>query len=106
MSKFKVTLKRTDLKEGELVKTEVGDKSIVLGMIKDRIYAMDSVCSHQGGPLEEGWLEDYDLTCPWHQGVFDIRTAKASPKTNWVTDLNSYSVVVDEKNGEIFVEID
>ena len=41
-----------------------------------------------------------------HQGVFDIRTAKASPKTNWVTDLNSYSVVVDEKNGEIFVEID
>jgi hypothetical protein len=29
-----------------------------------------------------------------------------SPKTNWVTDLNSYSVVVDEKNGEIFVEID
>jgi hypothetical protein len=23
-----------------------------------------------------------------------------SPKTNWVTDLNSYSVVVDEKNGD------
>ena len=61
MSKFKIQLKKTDFKEGELVKTEVGDKSIVLGMIKDRIYAMDSVCSHQGGPLEEGWLEDYDL---------------------------------------------
>ena len=29
-----------------------------------------------------------------------------SPKTNCVTDLNSYSVVVDEKNGEIYVEID
>ena len=80
MSKFKIQLKKTDFKEGELVKTEVGDKSIVLGMIKDRIYAMDSVCSHQGGPLEEGWLEDYDFTCPWHQGVFDIRTAKASLK--------------------------
>ena len=106
MSKFKIQLKKMDFKEGELVKTEVGDKSIVLGMIKDRIYAMDSVCSHQGGPLEEGWLEDHNLTCPWHQGVFDIRTAKASPQTNWVTDLNSYSVVVDEKNGEIFVEID
>ena len=76
MSKFKIQLKKTDFKEGELVKTEVGDKSIVLGMIKDRIYAMDSVCSHQGGPLEEGWLEDYNLTCPWHQGVFDIRPLK------------------------------
>jgi len=106
MSKFKLPLKRTDLKEGELVKAEVGDKSIVLGMVKGTIYAMDSVCSHQGGPLEEGWLDDYDLTCPWHQGIFDIRTAKASPKTNWVTDLNSYSVVIDEKSEEIFVEID
>jgi len=106
MSKFKLPLKRTDLKEGELVKAEVGDKSIVLGMVKGTIYAMDSVCSHQGGPLEEGWLDDYDLTCPWHQGIFDIRTAKASPKTNWVTDVNSYSVVIDEKSEEIFVEID
>ena len=50
MSKFKIQLKKTDFKEGELVKTEVGDKSILLGMIKDRIYAMDSVCSHPGGP--------------------------------------------------------
>lgn len=57
-------------------------------MVKGTIYAMDSVCSHQGGPLEEGWLDDYGPTCPWHQGIIDICTAKSSPKTNWVTDLN------------------
>ena len=34
MSKFKIQLKKTDFKEVELVKTEVDDKSIVLGMIK------------------------------------------------------------------------
>jgi nitrite reductase/ring-hydroxylating ferredoxin subunit len=105
MSKFKIQLKKTDFKEGELVKTEVGDKSIVLGMIKDRIYAMDSVCSHQGGPRGR-MARRFNLTCPWHQGVFDIRTAKSSPKTNWVTDLKSYSVIVDEKSGEISVQID
>jgi ferredoxin-NADP reductase len=65
---------------------------------------MDSVCSHEGGPLEDGSLEGNNLICPWHQGIFDIRNAKASPDTSWVTDLKSYSVVVDERSGEIAVE--
>ncbi len=41
----------------------------------------------------------------YHQGIFDIRSAKASPGTNWVTDMNSYAVTVDEKTGEISVEM-
>jgi nitrite reductase/ring-hydroxylating ferredoxin subunit len=53
--------------------------------------------------LEEGTLEGYELICPWHQRIFDIRTAKASPKTDWVTDLNSYTVIVDDKSGEISI---
>jgi len=65
---------------------------------------MDSVCSHEAGPLEDGSLEAYNLTCPWRQGIFDIRNAKASPETSWVTDLKSYPVVVDEKSGEISIE--
>ena len=28
-----------------------------------KFYAMDSVCSHEEGPLEEGTLEGYELTC-------------------------------------------
>jgi ferredoxin-NADP reductase/nitrite reductase/ring-hydroxylating ferredoxin subunit len=75
-------------------------------MANGKLYAMDSVCSHEGGPLEDGSLDDYNLTCPWHQGIFDIRNAKASPETSWVTDLKSYPVVVDEKSGEITVETD
>jgi nitrite reductase/ring-hydroxylating ferredoxin subunit len=75
-------------------------------MINGKIYAMDSVCSHEGGPLEEGTLESYNLICPWHQGIFDIRNAKASPETNWVTDLNSYKVTVDDKSQEIFIDTD
>jgi len=29
------------------------------------VYAMDST-SHGGGPLEEGTLDAFSLTCPWH----------------------------------------
>jgi hypothetical protein len=33
-------------------------------MVNGNVYAMDSICSLEGGPLEEGTLEGYNLTCP------------------------------------------
>lgn len=101
---LKTPLKKNDLQEGKLVKVEINDKSIVLSKVNGKFYAMDSVCSHVGGPLEEGELEGTTLICPWHQGKFDIRTAKASPETDWVTDLHSYSVVADDSTGDISVD--
>lgn len=104
MPTLKTSLKKNDLQEGELAKVEINDKSIVLTKINGKYYAMDSVCSHEGGPLEEGELDGYTLVCPWHQGKFDIRSAKASPETDWVTDLQSYSVVVDDSTGDISIK--
>lgn len=55
MTHFKTSLKKSDFEEGKLMKSEISGKSIVIGMVEDKLYAMDSVCSHEGGPLEEGW---------------------------------------------------
>jgi nitrite reductase/ring-hydroxylating ferredoxin subunit len=104
MPVLKTSLKKDDLQEGKLVSVDVNGKSIILTGIKGKLYAMDSVCSHEGGPLEEGTLEDYTLICPWHQGKFDIRTAKASAEADWVTDLKSYSVIVDDRSGVISID--
>lgn len=103
---FKTSLKKNDLEEHKLVKVDANGKSLVLTNINGKYYAMDSVCSHEGGPLEEGTLEDYTLICPWHQGKFDIRTAKAFAETDWVTDLNSYPVIVDDASGEVSIDTD
>ena len=104
MSTLKTSLKKNDVQEGQLVKVEINDKSIVLSKINGKFYAMDSVCSHEGGPLEEGTIEGFTLICPWtNQGKYDIRSAKASPETDWVTDMQSYSVIVDDNSGEISI---
>lgn len=103
MTSFKTSLKKNDIQEGNLMRVDVNGKSLVLTNMQGKLYAMDSVCSHEGGPLEEGTLEGYELICPWHHGIFDIRTAKASPKTDWVTDLKSYTVIVDDKSEEISI---
>ena len=32
------------------------------------------MCTHLGGPLDEGTLEGYDVECPWHGSKFDVRS--------------------------------
>lgn len=103
MPAFQRVANKRDLKEGGLLKVEVEGKPIVLVLVQDRVYAMDAVCSHEGGPLEEGTLEGYELKCPWHFAVFDVRNAKVSAKTVWATDLQSYPVKVDEATGDIML---
>ena len=82
---------------------EVNGKQIVLSFIDGKVYAVDQICSHEGGPLDEGELNGYELQCPWHYAVFDVRNGKVSDKRIWATNLNSYTVKVDETNGDILV---
>jgi glycine betaine catabolism B len=103
MLTFQKVANKKDLKDGSLLRVEVDGKPIVLAMVQGKVYAMDAVCSHEGGPLEDGVLEGYELKCPWHYALFDIRNAKVSEQTVWATDLQSYSVKVDEVSGDIMV---
>ena len=45
-------------------------------MVNGQIHAMNSVCSHQGGPLEEGTPEGYDITCPLYYAVLILEMVK------------------------------
>lgn len=94
-----------ELREGALSKVDVDGRPIVLAKVNGRVYAMDAVCSHEGGPLEEGALQGYELKCPWHYAIFDVRNAKVSDQTVWATDLQSYPVKVDEATGDIMVGV-
>ena len=100
---FQKVANKDDLKEGEMLKVEANGKQIVLSMVEGKVYAVDEICTHEGGPLDEGELNGYDLKCPWHYAVFDVRNGKVSDATVWATNLNSYTVKVDETNGDILV---
>jgi nitrite reductase/ring-hydroxylating ferredoxin subunit len=93
------------LKEGGLLGIEANGNKIVLAMVEGQVYAIDSVCSHRGGPLDEGTLNGPDLKCPWHYAVFDVRDGKVSDRTVWATNQRSYPVKVDERTGDILVNI-
>lgn len=96
---------KKDIKEGGLLGVELEGNKIALAMINGQVFAIDAVCSHQGAPLEEGTLEGFNLTCPWHYAVFDVRNGKVSDRTVWAKNQTSYPVNVDESTGDILVNV-
>jgi nitrite reductase/ring-hydroxylating ferredoxin subunit len=102
---FQKVANKKDIKEGGLLGVELKGNNIVLAMINGQVFAMDAVCSHQGAPLEEGTLEGFNLTCPLHYAVFDVRNGKVSDRTVWAKNQTSYPVNVDESTGDILINV-
>lgn len=103
--RFQKVANKSDLREGGLLGVEIDSKRIVLSMVEDKVYAMNAVCSHKGAPLEEGTLLGYELKCPWHFALFDVRNGKVSASTVWAKDLESYPVQVDQTTGDILINV-
>jgi nitrite reductase/ring-hydroxylating ferredoxin subunit len=102
---FQRAANKKDIKEGNLLGVELEGNKIVLATVNEQVFAIDAVCSHKGAPLEEGNLEGYDLTCPWHYAVFDVRNGKVSDRTVWAKNQTSYPVNVEEGTGDILVNV-
>ena len=43
---------------------------VLLHRMDGKVYALANTCSHMGGPLGEGTIEDGCVTCPWHGSTF------------------------------------
>jgi 3-phenylpropionate/trans-cinnamate dioxygenase ferredoxin subunit len=55
---------------------EIDDRLIALFHVAGHFYAIDDVCTHDGGPLAEGQLEGFAIACPRHGAKFDIRDGR------------------------------
>ncbi len=62
-----------DLPQRTPKRVEVGGAPVLLYRDGADILAIGAVCSHAGGPLDEGTFADGCVRCPWHDSVFDLR---------------------------------
>jgi nitrite reductase/ring-hydroxylating ferredoxin subunit/uncharacterized membrane protein len=61
-----------ELQDGRPHGVEVDGVRIALVRRGDLVHAMAAVCSHAGGPLDEGSVEDNALRCPWHGSEYSL----------------------------------
>lgn len=90
----------SELADGEPRKVEAGKVSVLLYRSGSGILALDSVCSHMEGPLEEGTIADGCVTCPWHGSTFRladghiVRGPATTPQPSYEARLNDGQIEV------------
>lgn len=77
MAQFTPVCKVSELPDPGKMVVEVEDRLVALFHVSGTFWAIDDVCTHDGGPLANGDLEDHTIACPRHGAKFDIRTGKA-----------------------------
>jgi metal-sulfur cluster biosynthetic enzyme/nitrite reductase/ring-hydroxylating ferredoxin subunit len=56
---------------------EVEGEVVALFHVDGGFYAIDDICTHDGGTLAEGQLDGFKIACPRHGARFDVRTGAA-----------------------------
>lgn len=102
MSEFVKVSSDGEIEEGSMKVFGVKDKEIVLVKVGGKLYAFDNECTHRGGSLGEGGLNEHVVTCPWHMAQFDVRTGKvlSLPATE---SVKTYEVKVE--GGDVLVNV-
>jgi 3-phenylpropionate/trans-cinnamate dioxygenase ferredoxin subunit len=78
MSHFVKVAKLADVPVGGSKLVEINRTRIALFNLDGEIYAIEDVCTHDGGPLVEGKIVNgHQVQCPRHGARFDIRTGAA-----------------------------
>jgi nitrite reductase/ring-hydroxylating ferredoxin subunit len=102
MSDLTKVAKVNEIPSGQAIMVERDGHRIALFNVNGNFYAIADTCTHQGGPLSEGTIEGFEVTCPWHGAKFDVRTGEVvgPPATKGV---QRYAVKIE--GSDIKVEI-
>lgn len=72
---------------------DMGGTEVAVFNIDGEFYAIEDVCTHDGGTLAEGDVEGYEIECPRHGARFDLRTGKVTAPPAY-EDVTTYGTRV------------
>jgi 3-phenylpropionate/trans-cinnamate dioxygenase ferredoxin subunit len=103
MAEFISVGRLDEVPPGGKLLADVDGRAIAVFNVDGTLYAIDDVCTHDGGPLAEGEFTGCEIQCPRHGARFDVRTGKALcfPAFEPVA-----THAVEARDGQIFVAVD
>jgi 3-phenylpropionate/trans-cinnamate dioxygenase ferredoxin subunit len=93
--------KCSDVPPGAATRVEIDGVEVLLCNVGGELYAVEDVCTHDGGPLDQGELEGSRIMCPRHGALFDVTTGRALTLPA-VMPLETYVVRIE--GDEIFID--
>jgi MocE subfamily Rieske [2Fe-2S] domain protein len=103
VTKFVKVAKVDDIPSGEALQVEADGQTLALVRVGDEVFCVADICTHEHAHLSEGFCEGYEIECPLHGSIFDVRTGavKSLPATE---DLKTYPVKLED--GEVLVGVE
>lgn len=92
-----------ELEEGQCRVVDVDDTMIAVFFREGGYYAIEDMCTHDGGELASGEVEGFEVICPRHGARFCMRNGKALTPPAY-EDVNSFPTRIE--NGMVQVRDD
>lgn len=94
--------KLSEIPSGTTKRVVVNGTEVLLCHCDGEIFAIEDVCTHDGGELDQGELEGCRIMCPRHGAYFDVKTGAALTLPA-VLPVPTYVVTVADD--DVYVEV-
>lgn len=78
MTDFVTVASVDELSPGERMVVQLGRTWVAVFNVDGQFYAIQDICTHDGGPLAEGKLIGCEIECPRHGARFDLRDGRVT----------------------------
>jgi 3-phenylpropionate/trans-cinnamate dioxygenase ferredoxin subunit len=105
---FEAVATVNQLPPGERIVVEMGERYIAVFNVDGNLYAIEDVCTHDGGPLGEGELLDDEpqnpkVECERHGATFELTSGKPTfpavvPVDRFPVKIEGDNILVDPEN--------
>lgn len=89
-----------DLPPGQIRRVKIGKRDVAVARVGDEFFALSNLCRHAFGPLGEGFMDGYQVMCPWHGWRYDVRDGTTDHPN---ASVRTYEVRVRDE--EVFVVV-
>ena len=91
---FVPVAKTSEIPVGQFKAVQVAGKNLLVCHTENGFHVIDDTCTHDDGPLGDGWLEGEAIECPRHGARFDVTSGKVLCLPAAVP-INAYRVKVE-----------
>ncbi len=98
----KAVARKSEIAAGTTMRVKVGRTEVLLCNVDGEIFAIEDVCTHDGGELDQGQLDGCTIMCPRHGAMFDVKTGTALTLPA-IVPVPTYEVRVE--GDDIFVRL-
>jgi 3-phenylpropionate/trans-cinnamate dioxygenase ferredoxin subunit len=90
----------SDLEENRTAEIEANGIRILVVRVDGSVFALENICTHDGGSLGGREVVQGEIECPRHGAKFNVKSGEAT-QLPAVADIKTYGVRVE--NGSVYV---